>query len=149
MQRFYVYIMTNRRRTLYVGITNDLTRRVLEHKCKTRRGFARKYDITMLAWFEEFYTAEQAILAEKKIKGWLRSKKVALIESINPDWQDLAASVQSEAPVILSAPAVILSAPAVILSAPAVILSAPAVILSAAKNLAAPIEIPDPSLHSG
>ena len=121
MQRFYVYIMTNRRRTLYTGITNDLTRRVLEHKCKTRRGFARKYDVTMLVWFEEFYTADQAILAEKKIKGWLRSKKVALIESINPDWLDLAAPLQSEAPVILSE----------------------------AKNLASPIEIPDPSLRSG
>jgi putative endonuclease len=117
MQRFYVYIMTNRRRTLYIGVTNDLPRRILEHKQKTRRGFTRKYDMTMLAWFEEFYTADQAILAEKKMKGWLRSKKVALIESINPDWQDLAAP--------------------------------PPVILSQAKNLAAPIETPDPSLHSG
>ena len=119
--------MTNRRRTLYIGMTNDLTRRVLEHKCKTRRGFARKYDMTMLAWFEEFYTADQAMLAEKKIKGWLRSKKIALIESINPDWQDLASTLQSEIPV-----------------AP----SEPPVILSAAKNLAAPIEIPDPSRSS-
>ena len=124
MQRFYVYIMTNSRRTLYVGMTNDLSRRVLEHKQKTRRGFTRKYDMTMLAWFEEFYTADQAIQAEKKIKGWLRDKKIALIESINPAWQDLAASLQSEAPVILSEPHVI---------------------LSAAKNLAVPFELPDPS----
>jgi putative endonuclease len=135
MKRFYVYIMTNRRRILYVGMTNDLPRRILEHKQKSRRGFTRKYDMTMLAWFEEFYTADQAILAEKRIKGWLRSKKIALIESINPDWQDLASTLQSEVPVILSDPLVIPSEPHVI--------------LSGAKNLAAPIETPDPSLRSG
>ena len=121
MNRFFVYIMSNRRRTLYVGMTNDLNRRVLEHKHKIRRGFARKYDMTMLVWFEEFYAADQAILAEKKLKGWLRSKKAALIESINPGWQDLAASLQCEVPV------------------------------SAKENkgTGSTIEIPDPSLRSG
>jgi putative endonuclease len=93
MQRFYVYIMTNRRRTLYVGTTNDLARRVREHKQKTRRGFTRKYDLKMLVWFDEFYSAIQAIEAEKKIKGWIRSKKVALIESRNPGWHDLASTL--------------------------------------------------------
>jgi putative endonuclease len=88
--RFYVYIMTNRKRTLYVGMTGDLERRVREHKAKLLRGFTRKYDITRLVWFEEFYSAEEAISAEKRIKGWLRSKKIALVEAVNPDWNDLA-----------------------------------------------------------
>jgi putative endonuclease len=82
--------MTNRVRTLYVGVTNDLERRVLEHKRKLIRGFTRKYDITKLVWYEEFYTPEQAITAEKRINGWLRAKKIALIEAMNPGWDDLA-----------------------------------------------------------
>jgi len=65
-------------------------RRVLEHKRKLIRGFTRKYDITKLVWYEEFYTPEQAITAEKRIKGWLRAKKIALIEATNPGWGDLA-----------------------------------------------------------
>ncbi len=99
MRRYYVYIMTNRKQTLYIGMTSDLERRVREHKGKVFRGFARRYDITRLVWFEEFYMAEQAIAAEKRLKGWLRSKKIALIEQHNPAWEDLAATI---APVILS-----------------------------------------------
>ena len=94
--RYYVYIMTNRKRTLYVGVTDDLERRVREHKGKLIRGFARKYDITQLVWFEEFYSAEEAISAEKRIKGWLRSKKISLVEAANPDWNDLAADLSVE-----------------------------------------------------
>jgi putative endonuclease len=82
--------MTNKSRTLYTGVTSDLERRVYQHKHKLIRGFTSKYNITRLAWFEEFDDAIQAIEGEKKIKGWLRSKKVALIEANNSEWNDLA-----------------------------------------------------------
>lgn len=90
MRKYYVYIMTNKSRTLYTGVTNDLERRVYEHKNKLVKGFTRKYNITRLVWYEEFDDVQQALDGEKKIKGWLRSKKIALIESANPLWKDLA-----------------------------------------------------------
>jgi putative endonuclease len=77
MGDYYVYIMTNKSRTLHTGVTNDLERRVFEHKSKLIRGFTSKYNITKLVWFEAFHEAIQAIEGEKKIKGWLRSKKIA------------------------------------------------------------------------
>jgi putative endonuclease len=86
----YVYIMTNRSRTLYTGVTNDLQRRVFEHKRKLADGFTKKYDITRLVWYEESHDIRAAIASEKRIKGWLRAKKVALIESMNPNWMDLS-----------------------------------------------------------
>ena len=89
---YYVYMMTNRSRTLYTGMTNDLERRVYEHKSKLITGFTSKYNITRLIWYEEFTQVEQAIEGEKKIKGWTRAKKIALIESMNPEWRDLADS---------------------------------------------------------
>jgi putative endonuclease len=82
--------MTNRSRTLYTGITNNLERRVQEHKSKTIPGFTQKYNITRLACYEETNDVRDAIAREKQIKGWLRSKKIALIESINPEWRDLS-----------------------------------------------------------
>ena len=90
MGSYYVYIMTNKSRTIYTGVTNDLERRVYEHKNKLILGFTSKYNITKLVWFEAFDDVMQAIEGEKKIKGWLRSKKVALIEAGNPQWNDLA-----------------------------------------------------------
>jgi putative endonuclease len=90
MSEYYVYIMSNKSRTLYVGVTNDLERRVYEHKHKLIKGFTSKYNITKLVWHESFPTIEQAIEGEKRLKGWLRSKKVALIESSNPNWEDLS-----------------------------------------------------------
>ena len=90
MAECYVYIMTNKSGTLYAGVTNDLERRVYEHKHKLIKGFTSKYNITKLVWYEAFPDIQQAIEGEKRIKGWLRSKKVALIESSNPDWQDLS-----------------------------------------------------------
>ncbi len=90
MREYYVYILTNKSRTLYTGITNDLERRVCEHKNKLVRGFTSKSNITKLVWFEEFVEVLQAIEAEKKIKGWRRAKKVELIETRNPEWMDLA-----------------------------------------------------------
>ena len=83
-RRYYVYILTNTSRTLYVGVTNNLERRMYEHKNKLVPGFANKYNVTWLAHYEEIPSIESAIAREKQIKNWRRSKKVALIESANP-----------------------------------------------------------------
>ncbi|MEC4892782.1 MAG: GIY-YIG nuclease family protein [Oscillatoria sp. PMC 1050.18] len=90
MKSYYVYIMTNKSKTLYTGVTNDLVRRVYEHKQKLIRGFTQKYNITQLVYWEETNDVQAAIAREKQIKGWLRIKKIALIESVNPLWQDLS-----------------------------------------------------------
>ena len=89
-RRYYVYILTNGKRTLYVGVTNDLVRRVYEHKNKLVDGFTKKYNLTYLAYYDETADVMAAIEREKQIKGWRRSKKVELIESGNPKWKDLA-----------------------------------------------------------
>jgi len=90
MDQFYVYIMSNRSKTLYTGVTNNLERRVYEHKQKMVPGFTAKYNITKLVYYEETFDINAAITREKQIKGWLRIKKIRLIEEQNPDWQDLA-----------------------------------------------------------
>jgi len=90
MRQYYVYIMTNRSRTLYTGVTNNLYRRVYEHKNKLIGGFTRKYNITKLVWYEVTSEITSAIARENQIKGWLRKKKIALIESMNPEWKDLS-----------------------------------------------------------
>jgi putative endonuclease len=72
-----------------VGVTNDLTRRVWEHRQKLVPGFTARYGITRLVYFEMTDSIEAAIAREKQIKGWLRAKKVALVESVNPAWRDL------------------------------------------------------------
>jgi putative endonuclease len=82
--------MTNRSKTLYTGVTNDLIRRVYEHKQKLVSGFTNKYNITKLVYFEETDDIKAAILREKQIKGWLRTKKISLIEGFNPEWEDLS-----------------------------------------------------------
>jgi len=90
MNQYYVYIMTNRSKTLYTGVTNNLKRRVFEHKHHLVKGFTEKYNITRLVYYEATNDARAAIAREKQIKGWLRRKKIALIESMNPEWKDLA-----------------------------------------------------------
>ena len=83
--------MTNKNHTvLYVGITNDIIRRNYEHKNKLVEGFTKKYNINKLVYFEQIGTAPEAIAREKQIKGWLRQKKINLINSINPSWKDLS-----------------------------------------------------------
>jgi putative endonuclease len=89
-QQFYVYIMTNRSGTLYTGMTNELKRRVCQHKQKSVEGFSKKYNIDRLLYFETFGDIHSAIAAEKTIKGWLRKKKIALISQTNPHWDDLS-----------------------------------------------------------
>jgi putative endonuclease len=90
MKQYYVYIMTNHTGTLYTGVTNNLERRISEHKNKLLPGFTSRYNITRLAYYEAFNDIREAIAREKQIKGWLRAKKIALIESVNPGWKDLS-----------------------------------------------------------
>jgi putative endonuclease len=90
VKAFYVYIMAGKFRTLYTGVTNNLERRVLEHKHKLVPGFTSKYNLNRLVYFEALGGIRAAIQREKQIKGWLRAKKVALIVARNPTWQDLS-----------------------------------------------------------
>jgi putative endonuclease len=92
MKQYYVYILASRSRNLYVGVTNDLERRVYEHKQKLVPGFTTKYNIDRLVYFEATEDVQAAISREKQVKGWLRSKKIMLIGSANPTWVDLSDS---------------------------------------------------------
>ena len=90
MKQYFVYILFSERNgTLYVGVTNDLKRRIYEHKNKIFKGFTEKYGVDKLGYFEVFESIESAILREKQLKGGNRKQKLALIESINPNWIDL------------------------------------------------------------
>jgi putative endonuclease len=86
---FHVYIMANDRRTLYTGVTSNLAKRVFLHKEKIIPGFTKKYRLYKLVYYEQYEAAMDAITREKEIKGWLRKKKIVLIESMNPEWKDL------------------------------------------------------------
>ncbi len=88
---FYVYILASNSGTLYTGMTNNLERRVSEHKRSKIPGFTKKFKVNRLVHFEEFGFVEDAIAREKQIKSWRREKKVKLITETNPKWQDLAA----------------------------------------------------------
>ena len=90
MKTFHVYIPASPTRRLYVGVTSDLARRVHEHKSGLVPGFTARYNINRLVHFEETNSVRTAIAREKQIKGWLRKRKTALIESLNPAWEDLA-----------------------------------------------------------
>ena len=90
MRVYYVYIMASRSRVLYTGVTNDLARRVHEHKSSLIPGFTSTYRITRLVYFEEFTDVRDAIAREKQIKGWVRACKIRLIEKCNPAWEDRA-----------------------------------------------------------
>ncbi|MGI8817835.1 MAG: GIY-YIG nuclease family protein [Gemmatimonadales bacterium] len=86
----FVYILASRTLRLYVGVTNDLIRRVHEHKSGAMPGFTRRYGINRLAYFESFSEPMRAIAREKQIKDYTRVKKLAMISSMNPAWNDLA-----------------------------------------------------------
>jgi putative endonuclease len=88
-KHYYVYILTNPSRTLYTGITNNLRRRVEEHKQKLVPGFTARYNIHRLVYFEVFEDVRNAIERKKRIKSWTRAKLVALVETKNPKWDDL------------------------------------------------------------
>ena len=86
---YYVYILTNKTdAVMYIGITNDLRRRLCEHKNEHIEGFTKKYHVHKLVYFEEFPDVNYAIAREKQLKGWTRAKKNSLVESKNPNWID-------------------------------------------------------------
>jgi putative endonuclease len=87
---YFTYIVASRSHTLYIGMTGDLLKRVFEHKQKKHEGFSAKYNCNRLVWFERFVTSEGAIVREKQLKGWIRAKKIALIEKEDPTWNDLS-----------------------------------------------------------
>ena len=91
MKYYFVYILASKKNgVLYIGVTNDLERRILEHKHKVSKGFAAKYNADQLVYFEQFSIIEEAIQREKQLKKWNRDWKIELIEKENPDWNDLA-----------------------------------------------------------
>ena len=96
-KQFYVYVMTNgpKAAILYTGITGNLPRRVWQHKNKLIAGFTSRYNLTRLVYYEQFFYPDAAIDREKEIKGWRRSKKLKLIETMNPAWNDLASDWQN------------------------------------------------------
>lgn len=89
-KEYYIYILTNKSRTLYTGVTNDPIPRVYEHKNKLVEGFTSKYNIQYLVYYESTSDIHSVIVREKQIKGWLRKKKIALIDSMNHEWKDLS-----------------------------------------------------------
>jgi putative endonuclease len=91
---YFVYLLASRRNgTLYVGVTNDLTKRVWQHKQGLVEGFTKRYGIKMLVWYQQTESIEAAIVREKQIKKWNRDWKVELIEKNNPQWRDLYAEI--------------------------------------------------------
>ena len=91
---YYVYILTNRPNgTLYIGITNNLTRRLFEHRQGTASRFTQRYNCTHLVWYETYTDVKEAILREKRLKKWRRAWKIELIEGMNPRWRDLNSTV--------------------------------------------------------
>ncbi len=90
MHNYYVYMMTNwTNKVLYIGMTNNLERRIMEHRLKLLPGFTKKYNVTKLVYFEHCHDVNAAIAREKQLKDWRRELKNALVESINPDWKEL------------------------------------------------------------
>ncbi len=88
---YWVYILTNKHRnTLYIGITNNIQRRLYQHQSGEVEGFTKRYHLNRLVWLEHFRNVNDAIACEKKLKGWRRSRKIALVEQTNPRWLDLS-----------------------------------------------------------
>ena len=93
MSQYYVYIMASRSGVLYTGVTSDINRRVGEHKEGQIPGFTKKYKVNRLVYYESMQEVNAAIAREKQIKGWRREKRVQLIETINPGWDDLSREI--------------------------------------------------------
>ena len=91
MKNYYVYILTNKTdQVMYIGVTNDLYRRLYEHKNDLVEGFTKKYRVHKLVYFEQMNDVHSALTREKELKGWRRSRKNALVETVNPQWIDLS-----------------------------------------------------------
>jgi putative endonuclease len=96
MNSYYVYILASRRNgTLYIGVTNDLVRRVYDHKTRTIEGFTEKYGVHTLVYYEPYTDVYDALTREKRLKKCKRQWKIDLIESVNPDWKDLYSKIVS------------------------------------------------------
>ena len=95
MRTYWVYILASRSRVLYIGVTNDLVRRVNEHRQSLIPGFTQKYRVTRLVHFEQFLDVRDAIAREKQLKGWVRARKLKLVEARNPTWEDLSSHLSS------------------------------------------------------
>jgi putative endonuclease len=93
--KYYVYIMASLSGVLYVGVTGNLERRVQEHKAGALEGFTEKYRCHQLVYYEEFRYVDKAIEREKQLKAWSRGKKMKLIQTLNPRWEDLGASINA------------------------------------------------------
>ncbi len=89
-ETYYTYIVASRSHTLYIGFTSNLEQRIRQHKNKIYEGFSAKYNCNRLVWFERYTHPGTAIALEKQLKGWLRARKIALIETTNPTWVDLS-----------------------------------------------------------
>ncbi len=89
-RRFFVYIAGSPSHVIYIGVTNNVQRRMTEHREKLIAGFTARYNVTRFVYFEEYDRANQAIAREKQLKRWARAKKIALIEQSNPQWRDLS-----------------------------------------------------------
>ena len=91
MNSYYVYILTNRRRqVLYIGMTNDIARRVSEHKSHVIEGFTKKYNVDVLVYAEAYSDVKEAIAREKQLKKWSSVKKRELVSSVNPEWEEIS-----------------------------------------------------------
>ena len=98
-KNYYIYIITNSyNKTLYIGVTNDLTRRIYEHKNGIIKGFSKKYNLNKLVYFEDFYNIDDAIKREKQLKNWHREWKLNLIKGVNPTFKDLFESWETGDP---------------------------------------------------
>jgi putative endonuclease len=100
MRTYHVYIMASASRVLYTGVTNDIQRRITQHREKQVPGFSARYNVQELVYLEPFGDIRLAVAREKQIKGWLRIKKIALIEPLNPGWRDLSAEWRAAAPLV-------------------------------------------------
>ena len=91
MNQYYVYILTNwNNEVMYIGVTNDLARRIYEHKNKLVKGFTSRYNVNKLVYYEYTSDVKAAIEREKQLKGWIRKRKNELVEQLNPQWNDLS-----------------------------------------------------------
>lgn len=97
-QMFYVYVLASKSRTLYIGIARHLAVRLAQHKAGSYGAFTSKYKVFRLVHFERYYSPRTAIAREKQLKGWIRAKKIALIERDNPTWEDLAEGWETAGP---------------------------------------------------
>jgi putative endonuclease len=97
-KQYYVYIMSNDHRTLYIGVTNNLERHVYQHKHHLLEGFTAKYHLTKLVYYASTNDVREAIAREKHLKGWTRARKIALVEETNPEWEDLSLAWYAEVP---------------------------------------------------